>query len=68
MANCSYCKVILKKSQTKGSRTQSMGVSPSPSSSFSPLFKGPGAGGCHMPPSAGGKSSTSSFSNPRMLC
>lgn len=44
MINCSCCKVILKKSQTKGSRTQSTGASPSPSSSFSPLFKSPGAG------------------------
>jgi len=44
MRNCSYFKAILKKSQTKGSRTQSMGASPSPSSSFPPFFKGPGAG------------------------
>ena len=54
MGNCSYCKAILKKNQAKGSRTQSMGASPSPSSSFSPLFKG--AGGVHAP-SAGGERS-----------
>jgi len=36
---------LMEMSQTKGSRTQSMGVSPSPSSSFSPFFKSPGAGG-----------------------
>ncbi|MBA7613901.1 hypothetical protein ES703_21159 [subsurface metagenome] len=50
MLNCSYCKVILKKSQAKGSRTQSTGASPSPSSSFSPFFKSPGAGRLAFPP------------------
>ncbi len=44
MPNCSYCKIILEVSQAKGSRTQGTGVSPSPSSSFSPFFKSPGAG------------------------
>ena len=39
-----HCKVILKKSQTKGSRTQGMGAPLSPSLSFSPFLKGPGAG------------------------
>ena len=69
MHNCSYRKIILKISQTnEGLKNPKHGLSVSPSSSFSPFFKSPGAGGCHMPPSAGGKSSTSSFSNPRMLC
>jgi len=44
MANCSHCKVILEKSQTKGSRTHGVGVPLSPSSSFPPFFKSPGAG------------------------
>lgn len=49
MGNCSYYKVILKISKTKGSRTQGVGASPSPSSSFSPLFKGAGGvGKWHM--------------------
>jgi len=41
---------LMEMSQTKGSRTQSMGVSPSPSSSFSPFLKSPGAGATGIPP------------------
>ena len=49
MGSCSYYKVILKKSQIKGSRTPSMGAPLSPYSSFSPLFKGAGGvGKWHM--------------------
>ena len=45
MLNCSYCKVILKKSQAnEGLKDPKCGLSASPSSSFSPLFKSPGAG------------------------
>jgi len=44
MAECLHRKAILKISQAKGSRTQSMGASLSPFSSFPPFLKGPGAG------------------------
>jgi len=51
MANYSYCKAILKISQaSEGLRYSKHGVSVSPSSSFPPFFKGPGAGGAgHSP-------------------
>lgn len=44
MRNCSQCKVILKVSQTEGSKTPNVGVPLSPFSFFSPFVKSPGAG------------------------
>jgi len=49
MGNCPHRRAILKISQAKGSRTRSMGAFPSPSSSFPPFFKGPGAGVIGVP-------------------